>query len=214
MTGYQPTITRSSQRRLAGDTRLCRVVLLTLVLAGCVGTPRRDATLWRPVDGVDPAGATSFRVAGRLAVSDGRDGGSAGFVWSQWGDRFEFELRQPVSQKTWRLTGNVRGALLEGGDDGPRRAVSAEELLRDVLGWHVPVEALRDWVRGVPHGGASSLAEVDRDGEGRLRRFHQDGWTVEYTSWRDGGEWPERIRAQQPPYSVRLNIQDWAVARD
>lgn len=194
--------------------RATLVASLAWVLAACAGAPRRDAAVWRPVDGVDPAAATAFRVAGRLAVSDGRDGGSAGFVWSQRGDRFEFELRQPVSQKTWRLTGDRRGAVLEGGDGGPRRAGSAEELLREVLGWHVPVEALRDWVRGLPHAGGDALRAVEHDDQGRLRRFAQDGWQVNYTAWREGGAWPERIRAQQPPYSVRLNIQDWAVARD
>ena len=197
----------------AGDIRRWAVVLLVLLLVACAGAPRRDAAVWRPVDGVDPVTTTAFRVAGRLAVSDGRDGGSAGFVWSQRGDRFEFELRQPVSQKTWRLSGDRRGAVLEGGDGGPRRAGSAEELLREVLGWHVPVAALRDWVRGLAHAGVPML-DIERDSDGRLRRFQQDGWQVEYTAWRDGGVWPERIRARQPPYSLRLNIQDWAVARD
>lgn len=188
--------------------------MLILMLAACAGAPRRDAALWRSVDGVDPAGVTTFRVAGRLAVSDGRDGGSAGFVWSQRGERFEFELRQPVNQKTWRLSGDRRGAVLEGGEGGPRRAASAEELLLEVLGWHVPVAALRDWVRGLPHDGGNVPRAVEHDDQGRLRRFSQDGWQVNYTAWRDGGAWPERIRAQRPPYSVRLNVQDWAVARD
>ena len=202
-----------NQRRRVSAVRCAVLVLLLGLLAACAGAPRRDAAIWRPVEGVDPAAVTTFRVAGRLAVSDGRDGGSAGFVWSQRGERFEVELRQPVSQKTWRLSGDARGAMLEGGEGGPRRAGTAEELLREVLGWHVPVAALRDWVRGLAHAGVPML-DIERDADGRLRRFQQDGWQVEYTAWRDGGVWPERIRARQPPYSVRLNIQDWAIARD
>ncbi len=202
--------------RSAKLTALIRAMVVVVLLSGvfaCASAPRRDAGLWRPVDGMDPASITSFRVAGRLAVSDGRDGGSASFVWTQRGERFEFELRQPVSQKTWRLSGDARSARLEGGEGGTRHAGSAEELLLEVLGWHVPVAALRDWVRGQPHEGAP-VDDVERDGGNRLRRFSQDGWQVAYTAWHEDGALPGRIRAQQPPYSVRLNIQDWAVARE
>lgn len=197
----------SSNRHSRTAPWLC--ALLLLGLSACAVKPRRDDTGWRPVDGVDPATATVFRVAGRLAVSDGRDGGSAGFLWTQRGDAYEVELRQPVSQRTWRLSGDERGAVLEGGDDGPRRSSSAEALLREALGWQVPVGALRDWVRGLP--GDAPVAARDYDEAGRPKRFEQDGWQVEYRGWLDDGRWPTRIRATQPPYSLRLSIQDWAV---
>lgn len=184
------------------------VALLVLALAACAIKPRRDDAGWRPVGGADLVQVDSFRVAGRLAVSDGRDGGSASFLWTQQGSSYEFELRQPVSQRTWRLRGNDRGAVLEGGDGGPLRAGSGEVLLREVLGWEVPVSALQSWVRGL----ASATYPLDhegRDGQGRLVELEQGGWRVDYRAWLDGGVWPTRIQARQPPYSVRLNIQDW-----
>ncbi|THD12752.1 lipoprotein insertase outer membrane protein LolB [Pseudofulvimonas gallinarii] len=219
-----PTVlaTRSASEQWTGRTASAprrppffrpAVLAVLLLLAACASTPRRDAALWQSPDGVDPSSINAFRIAGRLAVSDGRDGGSASFVWVQRGGRFEFELRQPVSQKTWRLSGDNRGARLEGGEGGTRHAGSAEALLSDVLGWHVPVAALRDWVRGLPHDG-TPMESAERDGDGRLHRFSQDGWQVAYTAWREDGALPVRIRARQANYSVRLNIQDWAVARE
>lgn len=180
--------------------------------AGCAMRPPRDGAGWRQVDGIDPSSVDLFRLSGRLAVSDGKDGGSAGFLWIQRGDRIEFELRQPVSQRTWKLVADDTGATLEGGDDGPRSAASAEALLIEALGWHVPVDALRDWVRGLPTAGPVVASE--RDAQGRLSMLEQDGWRVEYRDWLDGGDWPTRVRAQQPPYSVRLNIKNWAVGHD
>ena len=188
-------------------------VFLAAVVAACASIkPRGDEAGWRPVIGVDPASTESFRVSGRLAVSDGQDGGSAGFLWTQRGDAYEFELRQPVSQRTWRLTGGARGAVLEGGDDGPRYGPSAEILLQEVLGWQVPVAALRYWVRGVPFHGP--LTRREYDDRQRFILLEQDGWQVEYRDWLDDSAWPTRIRAQDPPYSVRLNIEDWAVRDD
>lgn len=199
-------------------TRAClvRVVVsmwLTALLSACATIkPQADIAGWRSVAGVDPASTEHFRVAGRLAVSDGRDGGSAGFLWTQQGEAYTFELRQPVSQRTWRLTGDARGAVLEGGEDGPVRGTSAENLLQEVLGWHVPVDALRRWVRGLADRGV--LESSERDAQGRLTRLEQAGWRVEYRDWLDDGVWPTRVRADRPPYSVRLSIRDWAVADD
>jgi outer membrane lipoprotein LolB len=198
-----------ARRALAGQLALLSLLSL---LAGCASAPKIDQAAWRALAaGDDPARTAAFRVAGRLAVSDGRDGGSAGFLWIQDGDRFEVELRQPVSQRTWRLSGDSGGAVLEGDPAGPRRADSAEQLLAEVLGWNVPVQALAQWVRGLPDDGPVTASA--RDAGGRLARLEQAGWQVDYRGWHDDGPWPTRIQARQPPYSLRLNVQDWAVRR-
>jgi outer membrane lipoprotein LolB len=189
--------------------RLAIVAVLTLLLGACATAPHRDAAGWRAPDGVPPGAVDAFRLSGRLAVSDGRDGGSASFLWTQRGDAFEVELRQPVSQRTWRLSGDDRGAVLEGADDGPRRGASAEALLQEVLGWHVPVAALRDWVRGLPHAGGAVL---ERDEDGRAVSIRENGWHVQYRAWLDEGAWPTRIVARREPYSVRLSIHEWWIA--
>lgn len=189
------------------------LALACLALAACAQAPRRDGGGWRTVAGTAPAAADSFRVSGRLAVSDGRDGGSAGFLWLQRGQAFEVELRQPVSQRTWRLVGDRRGAVLHGGEGGPRRGADAQGLLHEVLGWHLPVDALADWVRGLPDPD-SPVDRAERDGEGRLRVLEQAGWRVEYRAWLEEGPWPTRIQARQGSHSVRINVQDWALARD
>lgn len=197
-----------------GHSRIGRVLLLAAVLslAACTSQPVRDQARWRSVDGVQPAEADSFRLSGRLAVSDGRDGGSAGFLWLQEGEAFQVELRQPVSQRTWRLSGNDQGAVLDDGS-GRQRAGSAEELLYQALGWHLPVTALRDWVRGLAHAGLP-VQEGAEDAFGRWQWLLQDGWRVEYRNWLGDSAWPLRIEARKPPYSVRLSIQDWAVPHD
>ncbi len=199
---------RSVIRGLCHAARLGLLTLLLALTACAVKAPRGDGQ-WRPVEGMLPAEVDHFQLAGRLAVSDGRDGGSAGFLWTQRGDRFEVELRQPVSQRTWRLSGDSRGALLEGGDGGPRRGPSAEALLQEVLGWQVPVASLRAWVRGLASDD-SPVLERATDDRGRLSRLVQDGWQVDYRDWLGDSDWPLRINASRPPYNVRLVIRDWA----
>jgi outer membrane lipoprotein LolB len=193
------------------------MVLAVALVSGCATRPRVDDRGWRSVDAVRPADVETFRVVGRLAVSDGEDGGSAGFSWLQRDDSYEFELRQPVSQRTWRLTGDRRGAVLEGGDGGPVRGESAESLLSEAVGWRVPVGALAYWVRGLPHPwvrgvpGHGPVIGSDYDDRQRLVHLDQDGWQVEYRSWLDDGVWPDRMVARKGAYIVRLRVQDWSV---
>lgn len=193
------------------------VLIAVLVVSACAIKPRAGDAGWRQVAGVDPGDVDTFRVAGRLAVSDGKDGGSAGFLWTQRGDTYEFELRQPVSQRTWRLVGDDRGAVLEGGEDGPRHGASAEALLSEVLGWRIPVRALSFWVRGLSHPWVrgvpfhSLATRSERDDRNRLILLDQDGWQVEYLAWLDDGQWPTKMAARMDRYVIRLRIQDWAV---
>ena len=52
------------------------------------------------------AHADHWVMQGRLGVSDGKDGGSGSFSWTQNGDRYEFVLRGPaISGADFRLSG-------------------------------------------------------------------------------------------------------------
>ena len=46
------------------------------------------------------SGAEHWSLQGRLGVSDGRDGGSGSFSWTQDGERYEFVLRAPAAMRT------------------------------------------------------------------------------------------------------------------
>ncbi|TAM01447.1 MAG: outer membrane lipoprotein LolB, partial [Rhodanobacter sp.] len=97
-------------------------VVLPLLLAACVPAVRlkanadlleaqrsREQTL---------AGADHWALQGRLGVSDGHDGGSGNFSWTQDGNHYVFVLRAPITGKSFRLSGGPDGALLEGLDGG------------------------------------------------------------------------------------------------
>ena len=83
-------------------------------------------------------------------------------------------------------------------------AATPEALLERELGWHLPVAPLRDWLRGRP---MRSEIELERDADGQVTGFVEDGWTISYGDFRDGK--PTRITARKPPYQVRLAIKSW-----
>lgn len=185
-----------------------------LLLAGCAPAPVR-----RPADQAALsaqaarearlAGTDRWVVEGHLAVSNGRDGGSGSLTWTQDGSRYDFELRAPITGKSFRLRGGPDGAVLEGIEGGPLRGPDAEALMRKALGWEVPLADLRAWVLGLrAPGSAARLQFGEHDLPSLLQ---QDGWTVDYRAWDLARQppLPQKVFASQPPYKIRLSIDSF-----
>lgn len=193
--------------------RLLLLVGVVLLVAGCAPAVRikGDASLLDAQGQRERqlAGTDHWTLSGRLGVSDGHNGGSGSIDWRQDGDRYAFELRAPITGKSFRLTGGPDGALLEGLDSGPLRGPDAEALMRKALGWEVPLDDLRAWVLGLrADRGPAEL----RFGEDRLPSLLvQDGWSVDYRRWDQSRQppLPVQIFAAKPPYKVRLSIESW-----
>ncbi len=188
-------------------------VALPLLLAACVPAVRMrgDASLMNAQRAREQvlAQADHWVLQGRLGVSDGKDGGSGSFSWTQNGDQYEFVLRAPITGKSFRLSGDAGGALLEGLDQGPLRGPDAEALMRKALGWEVPLRDLRAWVLGLrADSGPADL----RFGADRLPSLlRQDGWAVDYREWDASRQppLPKKVYAERPPYKVKLSIESW-----
>lgn len=188
-------------------------VLLAAALAGCAtpgGPPGTGAGQAEREQRI--LAREHWALKGRIAVSDGHDGGSARVNWEAGPDQYELWIYAPLAQGTWRLTGDDGRAELTG-PRGTFRGAEAQTLLAEQLGWHLPVTGLLHWVRGLRAPGDVTSASYDE--RGRLAELQQGGWTVTYTDWKDypGLSMPRRIEAEFPPYQVKLVVQDWALKR-
>jgi outer membrane lipoprotein LolB len=190
-------------------------IVLPLLLAACVPQAVRvkgDAGLLNAQLARERmlAQADHWVLQGRLGVSNGKDGGSGSFSWTQDGEQYEFVLRGPaISGMNFRLSGGPDGALLEGLEHGPLRGPDAEALMHKALGWEVPLHDLRAWVLGLRAD--SGPAELSF-GENRLPSLlQQDGWAVDYREWDDARQppLPTKVFAAKPPYKVKLSIESW-----
>ena len=194
-----------------------------LLLAGCAGRQVRESALHAGT--AAELQAQAARVAtleahprwslyGRVAVSNGHDGGSGRIDWRQDGPRFDVSLSAPITRQSWRLSGDADTARLEGLDGGPRTDTDPERLLRETTGWVIPVAALSSWLRGIEADGLPP-ARLEFDASGRLGRIEQGGWTIDYAGWQPQAglrvEVPRRITATAAgnAATVRLVIDGW-----
>jgi outer membrane lipoprotein LolB len=192
-------------------------VLAAVLLSACAPTarlaiPASDA-------GADARAAQlealpRWALAGRIAVSDGREGGSGRIDWAQDGESFDISVRAPVAGGSWRLSGDRSLAQLDGVREQPLRDRDAEALLARELGWHLPMAQVADWVRGLPADPARARIEAGADGLPAV--LHEAGWTVEYRDWTAvaGLAMPRRLVARRAPFEVRIAVQRWVFDGD
>ncbi|HET6631299.1 MAG TPA: lipoprotein insertase outer membrane protein LolB [Rhodanobacteraceae bacterium] len=149
-----------------------------------------------------------WTIEGRLGVSDGHDGGSGTLTWLQDGASYDFIVRAPVTGRSFRLHGDAGAAVLEGLDQGPLRGSDPRTLLARALGWRVPLDQLRFWVRGLRAPG--SEAELEFGANGLPATLLQDGWNIEYKDWYGTQPpLPRKVFASSGPFRVRLAIRTW-----
>ncbi|MEZ0469462.1 lipoprotein insertase outer membrane protein LolB [Luteimonas salinilitoris] len=203
-----------------------------LALAGCVSQPQRapapaaltGTALAAAAARVEAREARVRAVArldfsGRVALSNGREGGNGRIEWSQAGDGYRVVLSAPVTRQSWSLAGDAAGARIEGLDGGPREGRDVELLLLEATGLRIPVGAMAAWAAGIrADAGAFGPARLHFDAGGTLVRIEQDGWTIDYQAWQPADaadaevpRLPLRISAQRGEARVRLIVDQWAL---
>lgn len=177
--------------------RSLALALMTLWLAGCAGlgvSGRDDGEHWA--------------LTGKLGLRQADQAESLLLAWSQCGERYQLTFSAPLGQPLARVEGDDQGALFWL-DRTPEYTRHPQQWLDQRLGWPLPLQPLRHWVRGQP---APELpAAVERDDQGRLQRLQQAGWQVDYLDHFQEGELslPRRLRVQRDDRTATLIIRRW-----
>jgi outer membrane lipoprotein LolB len=159
-------------------------------------------------------GQRQWSFEGRMAINNAGKGGNGRIEWRQDGQGYVVSLVAPITRQSWRLIGDTHSAAgrLEGLQGGPREGEDAEALLLEATGWDIPVNALAQWVRGLP-AGSFPLQDRSYSAQGQLQRVEQAGWHIEYPLWfpPEGPRpsLPRRIEAKREKASVRLIVDHW-----
>ncbi|HXR02081.1 MAG TPA: lipoprotein insertase outer membrane protein LolB [Pseudomonas sp.] len=188
---------------------------LIALLAGCAGITsheavqgKGDASKWR-VNKEQLASLDGWQINGKVGIRAPKDSGSGTLFWLQRQDYYDIRLSGPLGRGAARLTGRPGAVSLEVANQGRYEAADPETLLKDQLGWRLPVSHLVWWVRGLPAPESKSSLTLDSDS--RLSNLEQDGWQIEYLSYtQQNGYWlPERMKLHGQDLDVTLVIKDW-----
>lgn len=188
--------------------------LLVVLLSACSTVPKARVTdpggeLLYGVKHDQLSAVSSWSMTGRLAVSNERDGGSGHFNWKNDAGGSRMDFHGALGRGAWRLVADASGAELELADGSVKRAADIDLLIRDQVGWKIPADNLSWWVRGMVAPGAFTERVIDENGN--MGNLLQDGWAIEYGSYKDfeGISLPVKMTARQAEWKVKLVIKKW-----
>ena len=121
---------------------------------------------------------------GKLALRSEGDAWAATLYWRQLGDEFRIRLTGPFGGGGLQVEGDPSSVELRTADNKVYTATDAEELLYQHVGWRMPLAGLRYWILGRVEPSAP-VEKVFIDVAGRVVRFNQLGWKVNYLDYRD-----------------------------
>jgi outer membrane lipoprotein LolB len=150
----------------------------------------------------------AFNLNGRLAVNNNGQRHSGGLRWQHQPQRDELLLQGPLGITVARIISDAKLATLE--QNGKRyEAENVEALMRQVLGWGLPLPVVHHWLMGKVDDALP--AQQERDALGRLTSLQQAGWQVHYQRYADdqADSLPTRITFSRDDLQVKLLIDEW-----
>jgi len=184
---------------------------LILMVSACstipVATKQQETLYQSRADEI--ASRQDWELEGRLAVNDGKDGGSGNFKWSHQAGSTHMDFHGALGRGAWRLDEDAYGARLEMANGEVSRAATVTDLAKQALGWQIPVDALEWWVRGLEAPGKSQSREINQ--QGVLTRLNQFGWDIEYGRYNDSDVvlMPYKVTARREGQTVKLLVRRW-----
>jgi len=151
-----------------------------------------------------------WKIKGRTMITQGSEAWSVGLRWQEDRGAYQIKLEGPFAQGGVTLDGDEEQVVLTMTTGEKIASTNPEELILEVVGWNLPVSALRDWVRGLPYE-QQAIESITYDDEGRITHLVQQGWDIEFLRYMpfDSYSMPAKIFIKHPDLSVRLVISSW-----
>jgi len=182
--------------------------MMAAVLASCANRSLKPSV--KLLDSQSQPQDWSF--SGRLALANGRDGGSGQLSWEQAGETSELQFVGAFGRGSWQLSVVPGEAVLRLNDGRVYRAGDVKQLIDQHSQWDIPLDALQNWVLGLPANTGKVSTRTDKIG--RLEVLVQQGWRVTYNGYYDvDGTWlPRKLYAKKDGNTVRLIVKQWQIS--
>jgi outer membrane lipoprotein LolB len=190
------------------------LVVAVALLAACSGQPRHRLNTefsernWE-IRRSTLTAVQSFELQGRLAES-GITGGRGDLKWVQSGERFDVHVTGPLGIGALAINGDPRSVEIRT-KDGTFVTGSPESVMRQRLGWSLPIMQLPFWVLGLPAPMRNNPSTVILDDGGRAQTIKQAGWVIGYDEYQTVGALtlPRKLALANGERSFRIVIDKW-----
>ena len=153
----------------------------------------------------------SWQLKGKLAYRNNEDSGSLWFDWTQQDDSYNIYLSGPFGVGTVQLSGNSQIITLSQPGEADISSHSASALTQRLFGWHLPVEQIRFWIRGLPASSSANAIKVFND-KGLPETLQEEGWQLNISRYQaeTRGQLPGKIKGHNGTLTFTLLLKDWS----
>lgn len=185
-------------------------LLAAMPLAGCISLPPLEQpSLTRPVAtaAANSRPDTPFIANGRFALRYETGNAAGRFTWLHDGGGDSILLSDPLGRGIAEIVRDADGARLTTADQRLYSAADADSLVRDTLGYPLPVAGLTHWLTGhAMHPEQAKISQIDT--LGRPQRLIEAGWLIDYRY--EDAVLPRQVTAHWGDLiEIRLLIEDW-----
>jgi outer membrane lipoprotein LolB len=186
-------------------------LVAAVVLAGCAGT--------RPVSPEARTSAASralydlkaWSMEGRIGVQTGDDAWQANLFWDHDAAQDRLRISGPLSQGVVSIVVQKDLIYVNEGNGRTQLSRDPDAMLRERLGFAVPLASLRYWILGVPDPGPAYSPMPG--GEGAESVFRQLGWEVRLEQSQPVGprSLPQKLRVRGSGVTLKIVADDWNI---
>ncbi len=200
--------------RLAGlrGSGLIPLLLLATLMPGCA--------LFREEAVLAPASAearqslyalTNWRMEGRIGAQTAEDSWHANLFWEHDSTQDRLRVSGPLSQGMISIVLQKDLIYINEGHGVTQLSNDPDAMLRERLGFAVPLASLRYWILGVPDPNMES-AVIPAEGNSP-GGFQQSGWVVRMDNYMNAGNhaMPRKMRVQGSGVKLKIIADNWEI---
>jgi outer membrane lipoprotein LolB len=158
---------------------------------------------------------TQYQLNGRVSVAQGLSGYFGNLRWLRNGEKHEIEIVSPLGQILARLYKNNGNYTLTTADQRILQSTNSEQLMRDALGFGLPVSGLEHWVLG--RAAPQTSYDAKKSADGRIESLKQDGWDIVFAEYfqplnaLNGEAVPKKITLRRDDLVLKLVMDNWSL---
>ena len=153
----------------------------------------------------------NWKIEGAMSIQSTQQSVITHYQWHQRAANYDIQLSSVLNLVRVNITGReYQFVKLCRSNKRCYQAKTPELLLKQQLGWDLPISYLKYWIRGIPLQGK---AIKKYDPYGHLIFMQQNGfdlWFSNYQSF-NGVDLPTRLDLQYPKLKIRLIIKQWNI---
>lgn len=153
-----------------------------------------------------------WQVKGVIGIIYNNKADSANYVYSQDGDKFSIKLYGPLGVGSVEIYGDSDQVTLENSKGQKAQAKDAKTLMLEQLGWYVPMEGLKYWIKAIAVPNAKKDTQFNQNN--LVEKLSQSGWDITYKGYElvdDRYPLPSRIRMKRDKLILKIVIKSWQV---